>query len=344
MSALHTTSSPVPSPDLLSANVIEILRRHGDHSSMALALNQGVDHFLAPGGAGMVAYRRIGKTMVQICGPFCSSEERDRTLDSFLGFARNEGCSVAAVQLRRGDVDAYAKRDFSVNQFGCSYSIDLEQFTLKGTRFMKVRNKISRARRLGVTVSEAPDEGENPELSAIDREWLRGKGRHVNELAFLVGERGGSGAPLRRIFVARLDEQPLAYVTYSPVFGSERPGWLYDLTRRRPSVPPGTIELIFVTALEQLRERGTEWLHLGLTPFVGLADEFELPDARSALITFLGRQLAEHGEFVYPARSQEAFKLKWAPGTVEPEYIAFQGGPSLRATLGLLRLTKVIPW
>jgi len=176
------------------------------------------------------------------------------------------------------------------------------------------------------------------------REWLRGKGRHVNELAFLVGERGGSGASLRRVFVARLDEQPLAYVTYSPVFGSERPGWLYDLTRRRPSVPPGTIELIFVTALEQLRERGARWLHLGLTPFVGLADELEPAAARSRLVAFLGRQLSEHGEFVYPARSQEAFKLKWAPSVIEPEYIAFQGGPSLRATLGLLRLTKVIPW
>ena len=248
------------------------------------------------------------------------------------------------MQLRRCDVDAYAERGLSVNQFGCAYSIGLRQFTLKGTRFMKVRNKISRARRLGVTVSEASDGGEDSELSAIDREWLRGKGRHVNELSFLVGERGGRGAPLRRVFVAHLDEQPLAYVTYSPVLGSERPGWLYDLTRRRPSVPPGTIELIFVTALEELRERGAEWLHLGLTPFVGLDEEFELPAARSALITYLGRQLAEHGEFVYPARSQEAFKLKWAPSAIEPEYIAFQGGPSMRATLGLLRLTKVIPW
>lgn len=343
MSTPPTASSPPPVPDLVARSAIEILQRHGDHSSMALALNQGVDHFLAPGEAGMVAYRRIGKTMVQICGPFCPPEQRERTLESFLGFARDQGCSVVAVQLRRCDVDAYAERGFSVNQFGCSYSIDLRQFTLKGTRFMKVRNKISRARRLGVTVSEASDGGEDPELSGIDSEWLRGKGRHVNELSFLVGERGGSGAPLRRIFVARLDEQPLAYVTYSPVLGSERPGWLYDLTRRRPSVPPGTIELIFVTALEELRERGAEWLHLGLTPFVGLAEEFELP-ARSALITYLGRQLAEHGEFVYPARSQETFKLKWAPSVIEPEYIAFQGGPSMRATLGLLRLTKVIPW
>jgi lysylphosphatidylglycerol synthetase-like protein (DUF2156 family) len=339
-----TNASASPAADPTESRVTSFLDRFGDHSSMALALNRDVEHYFDPGGRGMIAFRRSGGNLIQICGPFCANDERSNVLYSFLTWAGQHGQTLTAVQLRKGDAELYAEHGFSVNQFGCSYSIDLRAFTLRGTRFMKVRNKISRARRRGLAVEEIPDHGQDSRLDAIDREWLREKGRHVNELAFLVGERGGAAAPLRRIFLARQGDRPLAYATYSPVLGNERPGWLYDLTRRRRNIPPGTIELIFSTALEAMRAEGVTWLHLGLTPFVGLADDLEIPGSPSRIVSFLGRQIAEHGEFVYPAKSQEAFKSKWAPDVIEPEYIAFHDGPSIRATIGLLRLTRVIPW
>jgi lysylphosphatidylglycerol synthetase-like protein (DUF2156 family) len=331
--------------DAGESRAVSMLRRFGDHSSMALALNRDVHHFFDSDGRGMVAYRRSGGHLVQICGPFCAAADRRALLDAFLTSAEREGSGgVTAIQLRRGDAELYARRGFSVNQFGCSYSIELETFTLRGTKFMKVRNKISRARRLGVKVGERPDAGADAELDEIDHDWLRGKGFYASELAFLVGERGGAAQGERRVFVAHLEGKPLAYVTYSPVYGSERPGWLYDLTRRCRDVPPGTIELIFASALETVREEGCEWLHMGLTPFVGLSEENELISARSRVVSFLAQQLAERGSAVYPAKTQEAFKMKWAPTAIEPEYIAFRGGPSLRGTVALLRLTRVIPW
>jgi hypothetical protein len=35
--------------------------------------------------------------------------------------------------------------------------------------------------------------------------------------------------------------------------------------------------------------------------------------------------LLENGDFIYPAKSQFAYKNKWAPHEVQPEYIAFHG-------------------
>jgi lysylphosphatidylglycerol synthetase-like protein (DUF2156 family) len=324
---------------------LDVLRRHGEHSSGFLALNREMEHLHPAGCDALVAYRRVGRRqLVQLCGPFAAAADHERALDELLALAARERRRVSAVQLRGADIDDYAARGFSVNQLGSSFSIELSQFALRGTAFMKVRNKISRARRAGVTISELRDEDEMPALAQIDREWLRSKGRLVHELAFLVGQRGGPGAPLRRIFLASLAERPLAYVTYVPVFGSERPGWLYDLTRRRADTPPGTIELLFSTALERVRDEGARWLHLGLTPFVGLDDARELADARSPAIASVLRQLRARGSVVYPAATQEAFKRKWAPSVVEPEYVAFQGGPSVGAFVGLLRLTKSIPW
>jgi lysylphosphatidylglycerol synthetase-like protein (DUF2156 family) len=341
------TVSPAPPIDATAERGFDQFRRLGESSSGFLVFNREMEHFQASERDALIAYRRIGRRhLVQLCGPFAAAADQGPAIDEFLAFAAAEKRRVTAVQLRVDDARAYARRGFSVNQLGSSFSIELDRFTLRGKAFVKVRNKVSRARRAGVVVTELRDEGEAPALAEIDKEWLRQKGRLVHELAFLVGQRGGRGAPFRRVFLASCEGRPLAYLTYAPVYGSERPGWLYDLTRRRADTPPGTIELLFTTALEKVRGEGAKWLHLGLTPLVGLDTEVtpDLADARNPTIARVFRALRARGSAVYPAATQEAFKLKWGPTVIEPEFVAFQRGPSLGAFVGLLRLTKSIPW
>jgi lysylphosphatidylglycerol synthetase-like protein (DUF2156 family) len=321
--------------------VLELLAEHGDHSSAFLTFNDGTEHYLDPAIDGFVAYRPAGGHVVQLCGPVAAPADRARLLESFKRWAKSEKRRVTAVQLLRDDAELYARSDFTVNQFGTSYGIDLEQFTLRGTRFMKLRNKLKRSKRLGVTVEElAPDERPEAPLSAIDETWLKSKGRLAKELRFMVGERAGRGAAQRRVFVARHEGETIAYVTYSPVWGS-RPGWLYDLTRRRPDSPPGTVELIFHTALERLQEEGVRWLHLGLTPYVGFDHEHEIPGYNRVAHTIM-EQMGKRAGFLYPALTQLDFKLKWAPHVVEPEYIAWEGGVNPGALFQLMRVTGSI--
>lgn len=326
---------------------LDLLRRHADHSSGFLALNQQTLHYRDRAIDGLIAYRPSGRRhVIQLCGPFAAPEDRVPLLRSFVAWTRADGRRVTAVQLMREDAEAYAREGFAVNQLGSSYSIELERFTLRGTRYMKLRNKLKRAARLGVTAAELePAELELPATRAafdsIDREWLHAKGHLAKELTFMVGEPRGRGAPYRRVFVARHAGRPIAYVTYSPCFGT-RPGWLYDLTRRHPDAPPGTVELVFATALEVLRAEGCRWLHLGLTPLVGLDDSHELPQGSSPTVKRLVRVLAERGGAIYPARDQEKFKLKWGPQQVVPEYVAFEGRPTLAAVWQLMRVTRAI--
>ncbi len=326
---------------------LPVLRRHAGHSSAFLALNRETLHYRAPEVDGLIAYRVAGRRRaIQLCGPIAAPSDRDALARSFCGWARTEGRQVLAIQLTRAEAEQYARLGFLTNQIGSSYSVDLAQLTLRGTKFLKLRNKISRAGRLGVSVEElSPADLERPEtgaeLAAIDAEWLRAKGRHVKELTFMVGERDGRGAPFRRVFLARHEGRAVAYVTYSPVFG-ERAGWLYDLTRRRPGAPAGTVELVFSTVAETLRSADCRWLHLGLTPFVGLADEHELEGSASPTVRMLVRALSEHGQAIYPAAAQLAFKKKWGPQLVEPEYVAFQRPPSPQDVWHLMRLIRAI--
>lgn len=320
---------------------IECLRAHADHPSAFLAVNAHTWHHHGRRAPGLVAYVPGRRHHIQFAAPFAPPEARGPLLDEYLGNLWGRR-TLTAVQLRSPDVGLYAERGFAVNQIGSSYGIDLSRFTLRGKALAKIRQNVSRARREEVTVTEAaPDDPVDQDaLDRIDREWLRAKGRHVKQLSFLVGERGGPGRPLRRTFLARHRGAIVAYITYSPVWGS-RPGWLYDLTRRSPEAPVGTVELVNLTALTRFAEEGAGWLHLGLTPFAGLADEHE-PACASASLTRSLRLVARYGDAVYPARTQEAFKLKWAPHVIEPEYAAFQDRVRPGAVLRLLRATGAL--
>lgn len=319
----------------------DMLRRHGGHSSAFLALNSGNRRFHTDGVDGFVPYREGGRRhLFQLGGPVCADGDRERLLTALLARAAAEGRRVTGVQLSRAAAELHAEHGFVVNQFGASFSIDLDGYGLGGQRMVKVRNMVNRARREGVTVTEA-GQGDAPALDTVDRAWLRGKGRHVKELDFLIGERGGPGAPHRRLFTAVHAGQTVGYVSYSPVFG-ERPGWLYDLTRRLPDAPPGTVELVFATALRQFQEEGCGWLHLGFTPFVQLRPDACAFGPTSGALRRCLELLAAKGQAVYPAASQESFKLKWRPQLIEPEYLAFQGGVSAGAVWRLMRLTKAV--
>ncbi|GAA2907950.1 DUF2156 domain-containing protein [Streptomyces thioluteus] len=320
------------------AAVAERLRAYADHPSGFLAMNSGTAHFHGVHVPGLIAYIQRGRHIVQFGGPFAPIRNKATLITEFRSHLTGR---LTIAQLRAVDVPLYAELGYVVNQIGSSYSIDLSHFTTRGPALAKVRQNTSRARRDGVTVDELADSAAyDEELTTIDTAWLRAKGRYVKKLDFLIGERGGPGAPLRRTFAARRQGQIIGYVTYSPAYGT-RPGWLYDLTRRVPNCPVGTIELINLTALTRFRSEGAAWLHLGLTPFAGLAPEHD-PTCASRALARVVRLLAEHGRMIYPARSQEAFKLKWSPHVIEPEYAAFEGGVSLGAVWNLLRATKAL--
>lgn len=294
---------------------------------------------------GMIAYQLAGRsTIVQLGGAFADPADQTLLLGAFLDHAHVARRKVVAVQLLRPDAELYATHGFTVNQFGADYARALDSFSLKGKKHMQLRNKISRARRAGVSVVEV-DAATAPESAAalddIDQVWLRSKGRHVKELKLMVGQRGGPAQTYRRLFVARDDTGAvLGYVSFSPVYGA-RSGWLHDLSRRRPDAPPGVLELIVSTAVDAFQAEGAGYLHFGFTPFTSLAPEREVTGAGGATARIL-RFLAAHGAAIYPAADQLAYKHKWGLDLVQPEYIAFQGGISLRRVWSLLRVTSAV--
>lgn len=321
--------------------VLDAIRRYpdADNPSSFLAVNEGNDYLHLPDTPGVIAYRPAGKYLVQFGGPFAPAEGRSRLLRAFIGLAASQDREIVAVQLQAADAAEYLAEGFTVNQMGASYARRLDTFSLHGTAFMQLRNKIARALRSGLAISEVPLGPWQAAMTELDAGWLGTKGS-AKPLEFLVGQYGGQYQHLRRLFVGVHGSRLTGYISYSPVYGS-RPGWMHDLSRRQPDAPPGVMEAINKAAIEQFRAEAVPWLHFGFTPYTALSAASELP-GHSRAFHWLMEELWANGADFYPAQTQYAYKQKWKPDTVLPEYIAFQRGASIPALVHVFRACNAV--
>lgn len=308
---------------------------YADNPSAFLAVNDGNSYFTQPGLPGVIVYRMVGSFLVQFGGPFTPVDSCVKLLWAFRDFARAQGRRIVGIQLQHADAEVYARNGFTVNQVGASYAVDLNRFSLQGTRFMRLRNKIARAHKGGLVVYETSLDKWHDAMRALDLAWLRNKGEHVEPLEFLVGQYGDELQQHRRLFVGTAGGDLAGYISYSPVYGT-RSGWMHDLSRRIPGRLPGVMEAINKAAIVTFIGEGAGWLHFGFTPFTGLDDAWEMP-GYSRGFTKLMHLLWQHGAAVYPARSQLAYKEKWAPHVVLPEYIAFDGPADIAGFVHVFR-------
>jgi lysylphosphatidylglycerol synthetase-like protein (DUF2156 family) len=321
---------------------LEAIREYSgaDNPSAFLAVNEGNEYFTLPGTPGVVVYRASGRYLVQLGGPFAPAESYAGLLAGFTEFAARQGRRIVSVQLQKWDAGFYRRQGFTVNQVGASYAVDLEGFTLAGTRFMQLRNKISRAFRNGLTVEEVDFADWRDAVRTVDEVWLSTKGDHAKPLEYLVGQTGGEMQAYRRLFVGLIDGELAGYISYSPVYGSQA-GWMHDLSRRQPERSPGIMEAINKTAIEKFQSEGVGWLHFGFTPFTSLRDELEVDGSSRAFRWFM-HFLWEHGKDAYPAPTQLAYKNKWAPNLVIPEYVAFQDAANISGFVHIFRAANAL--
>jgi lysylphosphatidylglycerol synthetase-like protein (DUF2156 family) len=181
---MHTMSI-----DTAGRATLEPVRRsiaaYSDNPSGFPALNSGNSYFTAPGVDGVVVYRTSGRYLVQLGGPFAAAGVGRKLLARFGEFATDRGKRTVAIQLQHADAELYATAGFVVNQVGASYAVDLGEFTLRGSRFVRLRNKISRTVR-GLTVTEVSAAPLRSAMAELDATWLRSKGKHAKPLELLV--------------------------------------------------------------------------------------------------------------------------------------------------------------
>jgi phosphatidylglycerol lysyltransferase-like protein len=336
------TELPASPPDVESVVPDDILTEILTHPSGYLALSKRNAKFVVAGIPGFIAYRRQGKHLWMFGGIHAAAHDAGELLDRFLQFAVQSGRRVGAVQVQADQAELFASRGFTVNQMGTTYATSLADYSFSGGQKMQLRNKINHARRLGLKVVELGREvPRNAEwfakLEQVSASWLAEKGK--KELDFMIGELGDESDQHRRIFLALdAEEKPVAFISYVPVWGSDQPGYLHDLTRKVPDAAAGVMELCNATAIERFKQEGVKYLHFGFTPFIvdPQADGYG-----NRLVHRIIQALRKYGEKLYPADTQEAYKLKWGADMMRREYLAVRP-VSPRAVLDLLLVTRSV--
>lgn len=320
---------------------LDAIQRYSDadNPSSFLAVNEGNSYLHLPGSPGVIVYRPTGRYLVQFGGPFAPKEARPGLLRAFLDLAADQDWEIVAIQLQGGDAAEYLDEGFTVNQVGASYAVRLDTFSLHGTAFMQLRNKIARAMRSGLAINEVTPGPWQAAMRELDAGWLGAKGG-ARPLEFLVGQYGGRYQHLRRLFVGVHGDRLTGYISYSPVYGS-RPGWMHDLSRRQPDCPPGVMEAINKAAIDTFQAERVQWLHFGYTPFSALSVAPKFPGYSRAFHWLMG-ELWANGGHIYPAQTQYAYKEKWKQDVILPEYIAFQRGASIPALVYVFRACNAV--
>jgi phosphatidylglycerol lysyltransferase len=339
----------------------ELMRRYGNQTLSFFALAPENSRYLAPNGEGMVSYRLTGNVAVVLGDPTCPPEAIERVTQGFLDLCASNDWQVAFYQVHPEHLPGYRALGLHVFKIGEEALLSPWRFALSGSAMANVRTSCRRAEREGVTIQwydGVPPKEVLEQLESLSSAWLeRRAGKHAVEMGFSTGRLDGlaeaatradalaetqlAGEDLAHDAVPRLvtgvaTEQtgrPCAFVTFTPIYGSEHDwGWAVDLMRRALDAPPGVMELLLVRAVERFRELGANVVSLGL---VAMADtKQEMPAMQRQFASLVSEQM----RLLKTHRSLFYFKQKFHP-CWESRYVVVSSTLALPKTaLALLRV------
>jgi phosphatidylglycerol lysyltransferase len=245
---------------------LQLLRKYGTNPYSALLLYGDFHAFPLDSGDGFVGYRN-GRGMALVMGePICAPEHYREAMQEFIAFCRDE--KKTFFQICCGDIYKEAVRDLdlSVYNIGENFIFDASIWSPNGRQAKPVRWASNRALRSGVAVKEydpckQPDPALEAALETVCQSWIKKTNpftAHLIDLAIFEQR------ACKRYFYAELGGAPVAMITCLPIHG--RQGILFEDVIRDPSAPYGTIELITLTILDDLKPSGLKMATFGISP------------------------------------------------------------------------------
>ncbi len=242
-----------------------LLRRYGDNSVSAFALDPAADYFFSHNRRAVIAYRFESDTLLVIGDPIGPPEEIRPLLEAFAAYCHQRDWQFAFYQARPERLPDYKQQGWRAIHIGEDPVLWTERFTLEGSELGALRRNVRRLERDGLEARMFVP-GQNPftadddpddllaQMSEISAEWLRG--RAGGERGFCMGRfdpaqlgevwLGVAWHPGRR----RVE----AFCTWVPVWA--RRGWAIDLMRRRGDALSGATEFLIVKSVEHAGRRG----------------------------------------------------------------------------------------
>lgn len=269
-------------------------------------------------GRGFVMYARQGRSLVALFDPVGPRHLWPELSMKFIDEARRLKCRPVFYQVSADFLPLAVELHLQPLKLGEQAIVNLQQFSLAGGDWLKLRRSLNRAERDGLVFEWLEGDAVTAamgELKAVSDTWLTA--HRSAEKGFSLGTFEPGYVASGPVAVIRLQGRIVAFTT---VMTTSNAGDAFiDLMRHVPGVHRGMMDLLFVRVIERLKADGFLTLNLGMAPLAGLADHHRAP-----VWNHLGRQIFEHGEQFYNFRGVRAFKEKFDPDW-QPRYLAVAG-------------------
>jgi len=270
------------------------------------------------GERAFAAYRVVGSYLVVFSDPTVPQGEERDFLEALMALAHEMDRRLVFYQVAPFWLPLLHDHGFSFFKLGEEAILDLEGFSLEGTRWKHFRHAVNRLEaREGYSFTVVSPSGVAallPELKRISDEWLSSK--EAREKQFSIGS--FNEAYLTRFPCALAHDhlgRPIAFANVLP--GPGRQELSIDLMRHSAAAPEGIMDYLFVKLLQWGKAEGYRTFNFGMAP---LASVGEVSGAR--LWEKLAHLLFRHGEGLYNFKGLRAYKAKYHPRWV-PRYMAY---------------------
>lgn len=314
----------LPSSDELErANAI-IRTQSSAEANLAL---MGDKHLLfSAQGNAFIMYGRQGRSWISLFDPVGRAAEWPELIWRFIELATDHGGRATFYQVRGEMLPLYLDAGMRAFKLGEYAYVQLQEFTIKGSKRSHLRQAINRGERDGLEFSllqPAAVPALLPALRQVSDAWLAE--HETREKGFSLGTFDDAYVSRQPFALVRQHGQLVAFANL--LCTQQKSEASVDLMRQLPLAPPGTMDFLFTKLMLYFQAQGYGRFGLGMAPMSGMASHELAPRWHR-----FGRLLFDHGETFYNFRGLRSFKDKFDP-VWEPRYLVAGGGLTPLLTL-----------
>ncbi|MDT5271283.1 MAG: hypothetical protein QOH49_3469 [Acidobacteriota bacterium] len=244
---LRARAARVTPPDA-TGNLLRLQTLYGYNAHSLVSVASGARAWTTPEIDGAVVYNESGRVWLATGDPLADEQEASHLARQFIRAAQQSGRIAAFVPTTSRFAESMAGVDLTTVKIGAAPYFDLKRWGPHGDRAKRLRAGLNQAKRAGVFIEavETLEERLRGEAVGLCREWLRSR-RTATSFGWLFTLDLFRHAAHKRFFTARDAEgRLLGLLAASPI--PARSGWYLEDVLRRPDAPPGTADLLIVTA------------------------------------------------------------------------------------------------
>lgn len=306
----------------------QIIHKYGHTALVRAALFEDKSYFFCK--ETVIAYAARHRGAIALGDPIGPPEQAAESILRFRDFCARNDWTPSFISTLPDNLEAYHAAGLDTVCIGFEAVVDLNAFTLEGSKNKGIRNTISHMERNGyqALIHMPPlDNRLISQLRDISNAWLTF--HHGGEMHFSDGWFSDDYIRDNPVIVVQTPDGGMtAFANLIPEYARNEVA--IDLMRHYAGTEHGTMEFLFAKMLLWAKEKKYDTFSLGLSAIVSVGEKPDDPRVEQALHT-LATQVSRFYNFKGLHDFKEKFHPQW-----EPRYLAYPGATSLPLVISTL--------